>query len=148
MENAYELRTSRYTGFQPEYGVPVRVTVGAPRWFPYPYEYVPALAPYGILKNANLPTLAMRRDAFMRRLDSKRDEMLAALDELAAKYPGVPLVLLCYENVHKGEVCHRRWIADWFRERMSVIVPEIGAPCAEPHAHEPLPPTVIQSTLF
>ena len=33
---------------------------------------------------------------------------------------------MCYENVHKGEVCHRRWAADWFLAEHGLIVPEVS----------------------
>lgn len=36
-----------------------------------------------------------------------------------------PLVLLCYENVHRGEVCHRRMAAEWIEQRSGLVVPEV-----------------------
>lgn len=120
------LATSRFTGFQREYGVPVRITVGAPRFFQQSHEFVKVLAPFGIFKNANLPTVQMRHEAYIDRLDKHADQLMNELYGLTEAYPGATLCLLCYENVHKGEVCHRRWAADWFLDRYSIVVPEIG----------------------
>jgi rubrerythrin len=36
------------------------------------------------------------------------------------------MVLLCYENVVKGERCHRRMFAAWWEKRTGEEVPELA----------------------
>ncbi|MNE84045.1 hypothetical protein D3C80_1809130 [compost metagenome] len=38
---------------------------------------------------------------------------------------GENAVLLCWENVFKGEFCHRRIVAEWFERELGIIVPEL-----------------------
>jgi hypothetical protein len=44
------LVTCSYKAYEPVMGVAVRITVGRPRFFRHPYEYVSELAPFGIFK--------------------------------------------------------------------------------------------------
>jgi len=37
--------------------------------------------------------------------------------------PGI--MLLCFENVHAGERCHRRYLADWITAKLGLDVPEL-----------------------
>lgn len=38
---------------------------------------------------------------------------VAELAAIAARHPGRPLALLCFENVHVGQSRHGRWLAEW-----------------------------------
>lgn len=40
--------------------------------------------------------------------------------------PGSEPVLLCWERVDRGEFCHRRLVADWFRLTLGEQVHELG----------------------
>lgn len=42
----------------------------------------------------------------------------------AAGLPGA--VLLCFEDVTKGELCHRRVFADWWEDKTGIEVSELG----------------------
>lgn len=47
------------------------------------------------------------------------------LQELADQ-SGLPLVLLCHEDVlGKGDGCHRRWFASWYEEQTGIEIPEL-----------------------
>lgn len=46
------------------------------------------------------------------------------LQELAEE-SGLPLVLLCHEDVLHGDDCHRRWFADWYGEQTGQVIPEL-----------------------
>lgn len=140
------LATSRYAGFNPDWGVPVRITVGPPRGFRHPHEQALALAPYELFKPPykGIDDVHVEQLVYTRRLESHTDEILAQLAAVAAKHPGRRAVLLCFENVLAGEACHRRWAAEWFKLRFGWDVPEIGAepPQALSPASMPEQPTL------
>jgi hypothetical protein len=119
--------TSRYAGFRPEFGVPVRITVGQPKFW---RRAQPAdgrlLAPWGLL-DPSIPTDECRR-RYGEMLDGKADRIIALLARLARAHPNQRLVLLCFENVHAGQECHRRWFAAWFEEHYGIAIPELEAP--------------------
>ncbi|KAA9379665.1 hypothetical protein F5972_08410 [Microbispora cellulosiformans] len=127
------LATCSFKTYTRDMGVAVRITVGRPRFFRHPYEFVAALAPFGIFNAPEFEGKPMdvKEAAFYRRLDSKREEVLAALGALADAHPGRTLVLLCYEDVHAGDACHRTWAANWFADRLGWDVPEVS-PAPEP----------------
>ena len=51
------------------------------------------------------------------------DAILARLEGVSG---GLPVVTLCYEDVHAGQLCHRRYLADWLEEKARITVPELG----------------------
>ncbi len=59
-----------------------------------------------------------------------REEILAALDpdavlwDLGVEGAGHDIVLLCFEK--ERAYCHRRLVAEWFRETKGIRVPELG----------------------
>ncbi|MFF3441848.1 hypothetical protein [Streptosporangium sp. NPDC002721] len=121
------LATGRWKDFDPETGVPIRITVGHPRFIRYPYERAMSLAPHELFappyKDINdIPT---ERWVYTKRLVAHQADILRELTAIAAKHPGKTGVLLCYENVNAGETCHRRWAAEWFRDNYGWDVPEI-----------------------
>ena len=115
------LVTSRYKTWRPEHGVAVQITVGAPKFGRWP-DLVDGriIAPYGLM---DLPTDEARR-LYRQRLDDRADRVVATLASIATEHPGQRLVLLCFEDVHAGEECHRRWLADWLADRFRIEVPE------------------------
>lgn len=121
------LFTGRYRTFRPEFGVPVRITVGAPRNFRHSYDQALALAPYELMRPPykGIDDIDIETRVYRARLATHEDDILAQLEELAAKYSGQAAVLLCYEDVLGGQACHRRWAAEWLGERFGWDVPEI-----------------------
>ena len=117
------IATGRYQTWRPEHGVPIRTTVGAPKFWRGP-DLVDGriMAPYGLLSDDLSTDEARRR--YRRRLDDRADPVMATLVAIATEHPGQRLVLLCFENVHAGEECHRRWLADWLADRYGIEVPE------------------------
>ena len=120
-----ELWTSRYQNQDAIIAsgcVPVRVTVGRPR-FKLRYElggFVPDAAPYGALFKIN--DRDEFTEAYTARLETVGIESIAA--SLAAL--GDKLVLLCYEDVTKdGEWCHRQVFADWWTIKIGTKVQEL-----------------------
>lgn len=120
------LATSSYKTFRPSLGVPVRITVYPPR-FKLAYdltEYVRELAPHGLLK--------LDGDEFTRRYREQLDQLdldalRAQFDAIQKRHDGKRVVLLCFEDVHAGEFCHRRVFADWWQERTGQLIREVGA---------------------
>jgi hypothetical protein len=120
-----ELATSSYRQFRLGMGVPVRVTLGRPpRWFFHEWEEVRLIAPTpSIFKVEDDDEFRALYVARLRDLGPERIE--ESLRELSDRHPGERLVLLCYEDVLKGEVCHRRMFAAWWRAVTGERVPEL-----------------------
>ncbi len=120
------LVTGRYQSWKPGDGVPIRSTVGYPRfWRHGPLWHATEITPYGVFgKGLDHDTA---RASYRRRLDRHAGAILVGLSQVARRHPGEPLVVLCFEDVHAGEVCHRRWFAEWFEERYGVAVAELPA---------------------
>lgn len=122
-----ELATGNYRTFESPMGVPVRITVGAPRW-PLDYElrhFIRRLAPWGLMKLGGEEFV----QAYRERLDRLDVDALAERFEvISAEEGGQRLVLLCYEDVLGGQLCHRRVWADWWYERTGQLIPEIENP--------------------
>jgi hypothetical protein len=119
-----DLATGRYQSFDSSMGVPVRTTVGKPRW-PLGYELkheVRELAPYGLMKLNGAEFEAAYRTK-LERLD--RAALMERFEAISAQERGRRLVLLCFEDVWAGQACHRRTFAAWFEERTGQAVPEI-----------------------
>lgn len=121
--------TGRYQDWTAEDGVPVRTTVGYPRFWKGPsrggpaLQYVKEIAPFGVFKNDELDQ-DEKRMLYRQRLEENKELIVDRLGGLAAENPDTRLGLLCYENVAAGEVCHRRWFADWYEGRFGIAVPE------------------------
>jgi hypothetical protein len=129
--------TGRYQDFRPELGVGVRTTLGGPEkygWWrnrarlvmPKPW----AVPPW---REFRIEDATEGEAAYCTRLDGESDRVIHQLADLATQFPGRRLVLLCYEDVHRGEVCHRRWFADWMWSRWQIEIPELPDPRPDPY---------------
>jgi hypothetical protein len=101
---------------------PIGITVGRPK-FKLPYVlagYVGLLAPYGLMHVVDDVEFERRYRA---RLERFGVPMIRRRLEALAK--GRTAVLLCYEDVHRGELCHRRSFADWWTEQAGEDVDEL-----------------------
>jgi hypothetical protein len=120
-----ELATSSYQQFRPAMGVPVRVTLGKPRFrLGYEYEEVRLLAPpprvFALRDEAEFKT------AYRQHLNALGVERLQRVFErVSGEHSSRRLVLLCFENVLAGESCHRRMFAEWWKEQTGQDVPEL-----------------------
>jgi hypothetical protein len=122
---AAPLMTGRYQTWRPEFGVPIRSTVGEYKgWRHGPIEFARPLAPWGLLSRSISDSEAERR--YLDRLDKQADTVVAELAAIARRHPGQALVVLCFENVNAGQVCHRRWFARWFQQQFGIEVAELG----------------------
>lgn len=121
------LATASLFQHRPEMGVPVRISVGRPRNIQTPMEHIGLLAPYGLLdRKLDRPTFT--RLYIQRRLERAGIELIdKEFRALHAAYPGLTLVLLCFENLtDPGAWCHRRIFAEWWEQQTGEVVPEIG----------------------
>jgi hypothetical protein len=66
--------------------------------------------------------------AFREHLDGIGVERIRERFEAVYALNGLPLLLLCFENVNAGQRCHRRTFADWFREHTGEYIAEAGLP--------------------
>jgi rubrerythrin len=55
------------------------------------------------------------------------------LQAISDEEGGKDLALLCYEDVHAREVCHRRMFARWWTEQTGQEVPELQQYCDQSH---------------
>ncbi|WP_225846913.1 hypothetical protein [Streptomyces sp. HPF1205] len=122
------LATSRYQNWRPEHGIPIGITVGRPRFVRYEFLRVSSLAPHELFKPPykDIDDIPVERQVYRERLVTHREEILADLTAIAQAHPDQTGVLLCFEDVNKGEACHRRWAAKWFEEEYGWTVPELG----------------------
>lgn len=116
-----ELKTGKYTA--------VRISVGSPRW-KVGYDIsgaISELMPKGIF--GKYETKAAFEVEYRKRLECIGT---AYIRKLLAGYEtlGKDVVLLCYEDVRKGESdwCHRTIFADWWREKTGEVIPELFDP--------------------
>lgn len=116
-----ELKTGKYTA--------VRISVGSPRW-KVGYDIngaINELMPKGIF--GKYETKAAFEVEYKKRLDCIGAEYIR---KSLAKYEllGKDVVLLCYEDVRKGESdwCHRTIFADWWKEQTGEVIPELYDP--------------------
>jgi len=139
MTDRWNLLTTSYAGFRPEYGVPFQTSIGTPKNFAYPKHDLKVLMPFVTFRkpkyNYDMKAAAARYKQY---LHEKKVSVERALDSFTDTYPGEPLVMLCYEsrNAAMGGECHRRWFADWVEAEYGFWVPEAGvlppAPVVEP----------------
>jgi hypothetical protein len=105
--------------------VPVGISRGVPRWpLPYRYKLLRLLAPSR--ETFALQDLEEFQQAYMAGLEDIGVGKIAwALRKISREHSGRPLALLCYENTHTGEVCHRRMFAEWWKAQTGQEVPEL-----------------------
>ncbi|MGW3121393.1 hypothetical protein ACWDBW_30290 [Streptomyces sp. NPDC001107] len=121
------LFTNRYQAFQAPQGVPVRITLGAPRFkLPYLLQYsVRELAPRREYFTKPLPefTAAYRAD-----LDQLGPARIAErLRVIVNAEQDHRLVLLCFEDLaDPAQWCHRRVFAAWWKDVTGDEVRELG----------------------
>ncbi|WP_382465809.1 hypothetical protein ACFIN9_26400 [Streptomyces noursei] len=121
------LFTNRYQAFQSAQGVPVRITLGAPRFkLPYPLACaVRELAPRREYFSLPLPefTAAYRAD-----LDQLGAMWIARrLRQVADEHADHRLVLLCFEDLADPQQwCHRRIFASWWKDTTGDAVRELS----------------------
>jgi hypothetical protein len=150
MDDAPLFATCRFSEFDPSYGIPVRFTLGHPR-FKLRYDLAgswPAAAPDKAFINAPWSEF---RDRYYAKLD------LTGVDRFRqmARNLGIetltlnsetdrldkPIVLLCFEKLWEpGIWCHRTMFGEWWELRTGEDVPEYGRTAHHPAKAATVPP--------
>ncbi|WP_369258913.1 hypothetical protein [Streptomyces sp. R35] len=121
------LFTNRYQQFQPAQGVPVRITLGSPRFkLPYTLTHsVRELAPQKAYFSKPLPEFAAAYRADLDQLGPAR--IAERLREIVNAEQDHRLVLLCFEDLSDPQQwCHRRIFATWWKDVTGDEVRELG----------------------
>ena len=105
--------------------VSVGISRGVPRWpLPYRYKLLRLLAP--TREAFALQDLEEFEQSYLAGLEEIGAEKIAwALRKISDEHGSRPLALLCYENIHAGETCHRRIFADWWKQQTGQEVSEL-----------------------
>lgn len=123
------LYTARYQEFRPEWGVPVRTSIGKPKMsLDYTItDDIGLLMPFGLLGDGR-----SREDferGYIARLDrAGRHKLQAIFRTISEKHDRKALVLLCYEDLRRGQWCHRRMFAEWWWQVAGSEVVELLGP--------------------
>ena len=125
-QNQPRLVTCSYRDYRPEMGVPVATSVGRNAHFDHAPE-VQALRPFGVFRTMDDRPLEEQVRAYRHRLHQRRAQIEDEFRALAAEYPDVPFVVLCWcsAEVARRDECHRRWAAAWFEDLYGHPVPEV-----------------------
>lgn len=125
------LATCSYREMKSEYGVPVRISLGRPKFsVSYPLNQAAmALAPKASYFNADDEVFEYEyRKQLNRHGEAGIGEALAKIAaNTGSGTEDRPLVLLCFEDLSKGMPCHRRDFAAWWLKTTGQVVPELGA---------------------
>ena len=113
---------------------PVAITLGAPRFnVGYLWGRVLALAPHGLFQVKDpvefWPAYREHLDrlgavVIERLLSCAWHDYVVSLGVSRDECPGV--VVLCFEDVHKGDWCHRQVFAAWWTEQTGEPVAELA----------------------
>lgn len=127
-DQPFQLFTSHYKAFQPEWGTPVQISNGRPKYaLPYPLIYsLPDLYPeWSLVKNfGKTVTLEQFRERYWAGLDALGAPAITqGLTYLAEKGGQSRLVLMCYERTPAD--CHRGDFAMWWERVTGTAVPEM-----------------------
>ena len=130
-----ELATSSYRQFKLGMGVPVRITLGKPRFrLSYSYEEIRLLAPTPRIFGLGGGDFDHEYRKHLEKIGVERLETI--FEEVAGRHDSGRLILLCFENVLAGETCHRRTFARWWEEQTGEAIPELNP--EDYHAQERL----------
>lgn len=104
--------------------LPVRITAGYPRGIAYRLpESLPGLTPERAMLDLEAESF---RAVFLFKLERLWADTLPQLQAIAERHPGLPLVLLCFENLeHKGQWCHRTMAAEFITEKTGMQILEM-----------------------
>lgn len=102
----------------------IGISVGTPRGMPGGYRLYRPLNPRRDMLEMSKPEYERIYFGMLAQLDPQK-----AWDDLHRLVgPGVEPVMLCYERppFSAGNWCHRRMVADWFKQTLGQDVPEHG----------------------
>lgn len=122
------MKTGSFTTAPKVEGADGRISIAryAPRWAPAGFMSMRELAPGGWFRSVSKEKY---RDLFMKEILGPLNPraMFSRLQELVSKHGEVEPVLLCWEKppFTESNWCHRRMVADWLEQHLSIEVPEL-----------------------
>lgn len=143
----YQVATCSYTAYRPKMGLPIRASLGGPRWWKG-----------GIPKHQVMLEIAPGRSYFNEESDQVFERMFRAqLDGFGVEYLigrfnligetvglqyGSVLVPMCFEKLTSWDdkKCHRAMFRHWWLEQTGEILNELGLP-------PDTPPPVVEDML-
>lgn len=134
---AVEIATCNYHGFTDDMGIPVRTSVGSPKWpnfdvLPHWRNVTPL--PYSLskpFKAYHEIYLAMLEGHGIQTLEEDAEAILEWWVDNVGKPSKPRLVFMCFENLSQpGKWCHRSMFAGWWEQQTGRAVTELG-----PHRH-------------
>jgi len=123
----FDLFTLNYKRYDVEMGVAVRTSNGYPRFVRFPLKHaVPETYPTWPMVKSD-----MSQEEFGKQYFELLDER--GLDVIASRFRAIAtaegdtrLVLMCYEDLEKGQWCHRTFFAEWWTRMTGEEVRELG----------------------
>lgn len=132
----FDLFTLNYKRYDPSMGVAVRSSNGYPRFVKFPLKHAVAETfPTWPMVKGNLSKEEFARQ-YRELLNDRGLDVIASRFRAIATAEGDPrLVLMCYEDLEKGEWCHRTNFAAWWNEMTGEEVRELGptGPAVDPY---------------
>jgi len=113
-----------YTGYWAgEYkdAIRISISVGDPYWLTIDGK-IKELAPYGIHGKYTGNIAKIMYVEMLERLGIKK--VLELIKEMEERFKGEDIILCCWENVFNGKECHRRWLAEWIKEKSGYTIDE------------------------
>ena len=104
----------------------VSISLGVPK-FPLAFPTmasIPELMPHGSWLQIPEPEYRVKYLAKLEKVGVPW--LMVRLQEVSEKNPEGKIALLCWENLAKGDWCHRRMFAEWWEEKTGMVVEELG----------------------
>lgn len=130
---SWEIATCSYGELKSGMGVPVRASLGMPKWFEQAHgtiDRIMELTPRSDYLHSPKPEYERRFFDQMNAAGVER--IMKRLNAISNHHQDAPvqvLVLLCFEKLSvggPGKWCHRTMVRQWFTEHTEFVVPELG----------------------
>lgn len=126
--------TGRWNGHYND-SIKVSISVGDPKWMTPEYK-IRDLAPYGIHGKF---TGEIAKKLYFDKLNKIGSRGIKDLLKRAEQlFPNKNIILCCWEDVNKGEACHRRWLAEWLQINDGMILLEATEQRFDDNSDEPM----------
>jgi hypothetical protein len=139
-EYRMELFTSRYSNPELKSGkyTAIQISLGRPRFaLMYDiYGLIPELMPKGLFGKYDYDQVGFKREYFKLLSRHGSEKILQSLRAVEEK--GKSVVLLCFEDVRKGDNdwCHRIMFAEWWLQQTGEVIKELFDPTPNPMAKQ------------
>lgn len=138
----YQIATCSYSAYKPEMGLPIRASLGGPRWWKGGIEHVMLeIAPGRAYFRE--PSWSIFEAKFREQLDRFGIEHLIqrfnGIGESAGLKPGAVLVPMCFEKLASWDdkKCHRAMFRHWWLEQTGDMLPELTLKDTTPTEEHP-----------